>query len=120
MDNLKRLTAMPHVADVERSVAFYKLLGLETKGSLKNDDGRLQWVYLAGGGAELMLVRASEPLAKPATILYVYVRDLPMLRQQLIASGVAVSEITCPPYMAEGEVCLEDPDGYTLLIGQSN
>lgn len=119
-DNLKRITAMPHVADVQRSIDFYKHMGLELQHSLTNDDGNLQWAYISGGGAELMFVRASEPLARPAMILYIYVRDLPTLRDQLIAAGIPVSEISFPPYMPEGEICVNDPDGYTLLIGQSN
>jgi hypothetical protein len=41
------------------------------------------------------------------------------LRDHLLASGVRVSTITYPDYMAKGEVRVEDPDGYCLLIGQA-
>ena len=118
--NLKYITAMPHVADVQRSINFYKHLGLELQRSLKNEDGTLQWAHVSGGGAELMFVRASGPLTPPAMILYIYVRDVTTLRNQLAAADVIVSDITFPPYMPEGEICVNDPDGYTLLIGQSN
>jgi hypothetical protein len=36
----------------------------------------------------------------------------------LLASGVDVSAITYPNYMPKGEIRIEDPDGYVLLIGQ--
>jgi hypothetical protein len=33
---------------------------------------------------------------------------------------VKVSRITYPDYMPKGEIRVEDPDGYCLLIGQSD
>jgi hypothetical protein len=33
---------------------------------------------------------------------------------------VTVSEVTYPPYMPKGEVRVDDPDGYCLLIGQED
>jgi hypothetical protein len=27
--------------------------------------------------------------------------------------------VTDPPYMSAGEICLTDPDGYWLLVGQA-
>jgi len=41
------------------------------------------------------------------------------LREHLVASGVRVSPITYPDYMPKGEIRVDDPDGYTLLIGQA-
>jgi hypothetical protein len=37
-----------------------------------------------------------------------------------VASGVKVSAISYPDYMPKGEIRVDDPDGYTLLIGQAN
>jgi hypothetical protein len=42
------------------------------------------------------------------------------LRAALVGHGIAVSEITHPAYMKEGELRLEDPDGYVLLVGQTD
>jgi hypothetical protein len=39
MHSVTGLIPMAHVADVQRSVEFYKLLGMELRGSLKNDAG---------------------------------------------------------------------------------
>jgi hypothetical protein len=36
-----------------------------------------------------------------------------------VANGVKVSPIAYPSYMPKGEIQVDDPDGYTLLIGQA-
>ena len=112
---------LARVADVQRSVDFYRLLGMEVRGSLRNSSGELQWVSLACEDAELMFSRESEPVipSQQAVLFYLYSPDLIALREHLIANGVKVSPITYPEYMTKGEICLEDPDGYELLIGQA-
>jgi catechol 2,3-dioxygenase-like lactoylglutathione lyase family enzyme len=111
---------MAHVADVQRSVDFYKMLGMELRGSLKNGDA-FQWAHVACEGAELMFARASGSViaSQQAVLFYLYSPDLIALRQHLLVSGVHVSAITYPDYMPKGEIRVEDPDGYVLLIGQS-
>jgi catechol 2,3-dioxygenase-like lactoylglutathione lyase family enzyme len=115
------LIPMAHVADVQRAVDFYKLLGMELRGSLKASSGQLQWAHVASEQAELMLTRASEPVVagQQAVLFYLYSPDLIALREHSIAAGVNISAITYPEYMPKGEVRLEDPDGYVLLIGQA-
>jgi hypothetical protein len=112
---------MAHVADVQRAVDFYKLLGMELRGSLKNSSGDLQWVHLASEQADLMLTRASEPVvaSQQAVLFYLYSPNLVALREHLIAVGVRASLITYPAYMPKGEIRIDDPDGYCLLIGQA-
>jgi hypothetical protein len=116
------LIPMAHVADVQRAVDFYKLLGLGVRGSLRNPAGELQWCHVSCGDADLMLTRASEPViaSQQAVLFYLYSPDLIALREHLLASGVEVSAITYPEYMRKGEIRLEDPDGYVLLIGQAD
>jgi hypothetical protein len=113
---------MAHSADVQRSVDFYKQLGMEIRGSLRNPSSQLQWVHLACEQAHLMITRASEPViaSQQAVLFYLYSPDLIALRDHLLASGVKVSPITYPEYMPKGEIRLEDPDGYVLLIGQAD
>jgi hypothetical protein len=77
-------------------------------------------VSLADRGAELMFGRAPEPVAAvQAVLFYLYSPSLVAPREHLLAQGVKVSEITYPEYMTKGEICLNDPDGYTLLIDQA-
>jgi hypothetical protein len=116
------LIALAPAADVQRSVEFYKLLGMEIRDSLRNGLGGLQWVHPSCEQADLMLSRASEPVVagRPAVLFYLYSPDLIALREHLLASGVKLSPITYPEYMPKGEICVEDPDGYELLIGQAD
>jgi len=116
------LIPLAHAASVQRSVDFYKLLGMEMRGCLKTSSGDLQWAHIAREQAELMVARASEPVipSQQAVLFYLYSPDLIALREQLMAAGVGVSPITYPGYMPKGEFRVDDPDGYCLLIGQAD
>lgn len=116
------LIPLAHAADVQRAVDFYKLLGMEVHGSLRNPAGGLQWVHLSCGQADVMFARASESVipSQQAVLFYLYSPDLVALRDHLLANAVTVSPITYPEYMPKGEIRVEDPDGYVLLIGQIN
>jgi hypothetical protein len=48
------LVPMAFAAHVQRSVDFYRLLGMEVRGSLRVPSGELKWVHLACDQAELM------------------------------------------------------------------
>lgn len=115
------LIPMAFAADVQRSVDFYRLLGMEVRGSLRVPSGELKWVHLACDQAELMFSRASDPVipSQQAVMFYLYSPDLIALREHLLANNVKVSAITYPDYMPKGEIRVDDPDGYVLLIGQS-
>jgi catechol 2,3-dioxygenase-like lactoylglutathione lyase family enzyme len=119
---INNLVAMAHVADVQRSADFYSQLGFRVASTFKNDAGVLCWVNLRSGDAALMLTRADTPViaGQQAVLFYLYADDLIGLRELLLASGVEVSGISYPFYMQKGEIRVEDPDGYVLLIGQSD
>lgn len=53
-------------------------------------------------------------------LVYLYAPDVAAYRAELITRVVTVSLITHPPYMPEGEFRIDDPDGYCLLVGQSD
>ncbi len=131
-----------HVADVEASVAFYALLGLDENHVLRGGDGGAFWGHVWGSGAgdrvaEVMFAKASDPVVpeQQAVLLYMYTTDLKALRKRLLAGGVSdggaycgqagpnkgrrvVFEISHPDYMDEGEIRVADPDGYCILVGQ--
>lgn len=115
------LIPMARSGDVQRSVDFYKLLGLELRGQLKTRSGDLQWAHVSCEQADLMFSRASEPIVRgqQSVLFYLYSPNLIALREHLIAAGVRVSPTTYPDYMPKGEIQIEDPDGYILLIGQA-
>ena len=111
---------MASVADVQRSIDFYGLLGLGLCGTHRDPEGTLVWASVKCHSAELMLSRATRPLAaEQGVTLYLYSSDLVRLRERLLAQGVKVSAISYPFFMPKGKMRLQDPDGYTLLIGQS-
>lgn len=121
------LVPMVHVADVERSAGFYRLLGFET-GNRVPSTGRMNWAWLYAPraadwkrGPNLMLTRSARPIDAGAqdVLFYLYAADLKSLRSHLLASGIAAGEIGYPEYLPDGELRVQDPDGYTLMIAQS-
>jgi|ERR671924_736185 catechol 2,3-dioxygenase-like lactoylglutathione lyase family enzyme len=113
------LVPYAHVADVERSIAFYWMLGFEVRAT-RPHEGRLGWAFLQCGEARLMLAAATGTIEADAqaVLFYLYCRDVAALREQLLTQGVEVGEVTHPDHMPAGEIRLHDPDGYCLLIGQ--
>jgi len=116
-----RLVPMAPVADVERSIHFYRRFGMEVRSTLAPDGKTIVWAHVARQDAELMFTRAAaSAVAKTNMIFYLYTSNLVALRASLVANRVEVSEISYPAYMPEGEICLKDPDGYTVYVGQAD
>jgi catechol 2,3-dioxygenase-like lactoylglutathione lyase family enzyme len=114
------------VQDVERSAAFYRLLGFEV-GNRQPQDGKMGWAWLYipeapnwKTGANLMLSCSDHPspLAAPGMLFYTYVTDLVALREKLLAAGLEPGPITYPFYLPKGECEIRDPDGHTLMLAQ--
>ena len=124
---LTGLVPMIRVADVERSTAFYRLLGFEI-GNKVPPSGPPHWAWLYTPkvanwkvGPNLMLVRGKLEVKPDSELVlfYLYARNFVELRNCLVAEGVKVSEISYPEYLPEGEFRTEDPDGYCLMVAQS-
>lgn len=118
---------MIHVEDVERSAAFYRLLGFEI-GNYVPPTGPKHWAWLYSVHAEdwkrgpnLMLTRDNHAIDADAqeVLFYLYAKDLKSVRDVLLANGIAAGEICYPEYLPDGEFRVADPDGYTLMIAQS-
>jgi catechol 2,3-dioxygenase-like lactoylglutathione lyase family enzyme len=86
-----------HVADMQRSLRFYTLLGFDTIDT-QGEDGRVHWARLHCEGGALMLLLAEEPSPSGAhgLMLYMYTPDLESLREHLLANGLEVSTIRHP------------------------
>jgi catechol 2,3-dioxygenase-like lactoylglutathione lyase family enzyme len=108
-----------HVADVERSIDFYRLLGFEVV-SRWPFEGHPGAAFVESGTAKMLLAPASAPIdpAVQAALLYMYVADVVALRRKLMTVGITVTDVTFPDYMPKGEIGVVDPDGYCVLIGQ--
>jgi catechol 2,3-dioxygenase-like lactoylglutathione lyase family enzyme len=118
---------MIHVADVERSAAFYRLLGFEI-GNFVPREGPMHWAWLYAPkaadwkrGPNLMLTRndCAVDAAAQEVLFYLYASDLVSLRTMLLENGVRAGDIAFPDYLPDGEFRVEDPDGYTLMIAQA-
>lgn len=113
------VTAMLHVRSVERSIAFYELLGFKLIDIEGSD--RLGWARMhCEDGSAIMLLLAEEPenidSEKQAIMLVLYTEDLPTLRSQLLAANVPTGKIDNPPWMPSGSMMLRDPDGYRVHV----
>ena len=124
---VRGLVPMIHVADVERSIEFYRRLGFEV-GNKVPRVGRLNWAWLYAPkvadwryGPNLMFVRSESDInqGEQKVLFYLYATHLTSLRDDLLLSGLAPSEISYPEYLPRGEFSLQDPDGYCLMIAQS-
>jgi catechol 2,3-dioxygenase-like lactoylglutathione lyase family enzyme len=124
---INALVPMIRVEEVERSAKFYELLGFQIGNYVPREapPKHWAWLYQPGApnwktGANLMLVRGKKRSGgEQPVVLYLYAAELVALRQQLIGMGVNVGAITYPEYLPKGEFELHDPDGYTVMVGQS-
>ncbi len=114
------LVPLAQVVDVQRSLDFYQKLGLVVGGRMKEANIDFAGLRTQGGRTVLMLSRGRAPIeAKEQRVqLYLYTRDLKVLRERLLADGIDVPPIVKREYMERGEVELTDPDGYSILIGE--
>ncbi len=117
---IERLVPMAHALDVPASIAFYEKLGFTTTKKLDHA-GKVFWAWLTCGAGNLMLSQASGKVdaEQQAVLFYLYTKDLEAFRAAVIANGVAAGPITRPFYMPAGECRIHDPDGYVLLVGQT-
>jgi len=141
-----RLVPMVHVADVDASVRFYALLGLEKQSEHKGPTGRTLWAHAKSAAAEIMLSQSDGAIEAglQGVLLYMYCEDVAGLRAHLLRAGVAdggeyrgqpgpglvaglgsaggpggaVFEVMRPFYMPSGQLRVHDPDGYVCLVGQ--
>jgi catechol 2,3-dioxygenase-like lactoylglutathione lyase family enzyme len=108
------------VTDLERSIAFYGLLGFELDETYEQE-GWLLWCSLRAGQAELMLALASDPVHHhgQGVLLYLYTGDLDAIRRSLTDAGAAPGPVLehAEPRPAR-EMRLEDPDGYVVLVAE--
>jgi catechol 2,3-dioxygenase-like lactoylglutathione lyase family enzyme len=115
----KQLVPMAFVAEVERSISFYRHLGFEVGDTFAPAGATTpSWAWLQSGDAQLMLAKASHPVVaeQQAVLFYVYTDDVAAARASLIEAGLNPGPIATPFYAPRGEFRLADPDGYVVLV----
>ena len=123
---LARLTPMLHVADVQRSLGFYRdHLGF-TLVSPESALRDFHWAHIRRDGVDLMLAGGLEggPLRRPGAtgadwpvMFYFYPDDVESLHRALGSRGVDVGKLCVTVYRMKEFSCL-DPDGHLLTFGQ--
>ena len=108
------------VADLERSIAFYALLGMAVRGRSPSPRGN-ELVFLAApeGGSEIELCRIpnAPAFSFPEDLVHIAFQspDLRADLSRLAAAGVKVTEPYTPT--AHGALAfIEDPDGYEVEL----
>jgi uncharacterized glyoxalase superfamily protein PhnB len=125
---LNHIDILLNVADVERSLAFYRdLIGAKVDATWADEDGRTRWAKLiASGGGSLML---NQPSGRPLTdraarpgyrdaVVYMHVAsedELNAIHRKLRESGAEPGECHDEMY-GQREFIVRDPDGYELAV----
>ena len=113
---VRNLIPFVNVADVARSIDFYRHLGFVVTSEFAPGD-EVIWAALESEHAELMLNHSHDPI-DASVLFYLYADDLQALREQLVAAGVEVGEIEDGRPGPREEMRLVDPDGYVLMVAQ--
>lgn len=116
------LVPMLSVADIERSIAFYRHLGFEVENTFACEgETKPSWAWLQSGAAALMLAAESEQAAAKHTVLfYFYAENVEAARASLVDAGLNPGPIATPFYAPQGEFELIDPDGYIVMVSHSD
>ena len=115
----RQLVPMLFVADIERSIDYYKHLGFEVGNTFAAGGGtKPTWAWLRSKDAPLMLAAADEPVvpSQQRILFYLYTDDVQTAHALLTDKGLKPGPITTPFYAPRGEFQLTDPDGYVLML----
>ena len=100
------------VADLERSLAFYRdRLGFEVAYSFEG------FVQLEVEGGKLGLASTDEPVAPASTAIWVYTDDVDALFAELTEGGAPVVAPPADQPWGERLASVADPDGYVVHLG---
>lgn len=122
---LKHYAPMLATGDMNESIAFYRdLLGFSL-GDTFESSGLISWCEMTLGSSTLMFTQHETKTDHPGaremfgqTTLAFYVDNVEELYESLANRGVELSEMRITFYGMK-EFDLQDPTGYTLLIGEA-
>ena len=113
-----------HVADLDRSVAFYQRLFGLSEIPAPGDPAVIRWLGLAG--AELHLIAFEGPVVEPSKAVHFALRvpDLDAVIDRARALGVAYSDwpgaASTVSVRGDGvrQIYVQDPDGYWIEVNE--
>lgn len=114
-----------NVEDINISVAFYEHLGFEIAETFDHD-GRLEWVMMVSGQAQIMLNRNDKAHSANRrdranysdVVFYCYVDAASDVHHKLTELQVDVGPVERQHYGLD-EFIVRDPDGYCLAIASN-
>ena len=110
---------MASVADVERSIAFYRHLGFEVGNTFAAEGAaKPTWAWLHSDDAQLMVAATIEAIIaeQQRVLFYLYTDDVETAHALLTEAGLSPGPIILPFYSPRGEFRLVDPDGYVVMV----
>lgn len=113
-----QFVTMISVADIERSIEFYRHLGFEVGNTFQPEGAtKPSWAWLHSGEAQLMLSASTEPVDnKHGLLFYAYTEDVNEAHAELTEAGLGPGAITKPFYSPRGEFKTVDPDGHIVMV----
>ena len=119
-----QMKPMLATGNMEETLAFYcGVLGFELCDKFESS-GLISWCELTLGNVALMFTQHETHTDTPGardifaqTTIALYVRNVEALYEELVEQGLEVSPIRVTFYGMK-EFDLQDPTGYTLLIGE--
>ncbi len=112
------MIAATYVRDIDKSRAFYELLGFQEHSS--GQAATSAWCALEHGTTQVLLASTTPPLGIPGLplLFYFFFEDVDAVVTALTAASVPADQVGNPPHALGGEFRLTDPDGNTVLLGQ--
>jgi len=114
------------VSDVEKSIAFYSMLGFEKLAQVP-DQGKAQWAMLKEGQVTLMIqdkksAEADLPLRftngqNAGVLLYLDVENVEEIRALLNGKAFVIKDIHTT-FHGTIELVVSDPDQYVLIFAE--
>lgn len=123
---LQNIVPMLATGDIAMAVNFYReAFGFEVRDKF-DSGGQTWWCEIARDGQSLMLTQHETEVDNPdvrkgfeQTTINFYLSDgIEALHARLLKAKFQVSELRVTFYRMK-EFDLQDPDGYTLLVGQA-
>lgn len=118
---MKTLNPMLRVADVRRSLDYYRnVLGFEVTSELAAPNGELMHGSVKSGAVEIML---DPPMGDGAiggggATLYITLDGVDALAQRVRAAGAVVTQEPADQFWGHRTFALRDPDGYDLMFAE--
>jgi catechol 2,3-dioxygenase-like lactoylglutathione lyase family enzyme len=115
---VQSMIAVTYVKDIDKSRAFYELLGFREQSSGKA--GTSAWLVMRCDQVAVLLAMTGQaPDIPPLPMLsYFFYEDIGAVLGALDRAGVPVTRTGHPPHALGGEAKVLDPDGNTVLLGQ--